>query len=346
MAFKFFALFAVLAVASAGPQYYQSGHESYQPTHVKNVEYADAPATYDFNYSVHDDHTGDIKQQHETAKDGVISGQYSLIDADGFRRIVDYTADDVHGFNAEVRPPVKYVAPAPQYYSAPAPVVHKVIAQPQYYSAPAPVKYAAPAPQYYSAPAPVKYVAPVVAKIVTPVVAKFAAPIVAKYDSAPITQVSYIEYEEPANYEFNYSVHDEHSGDIKQQQESAKDGAIVGQYSLIDADGYRRIVDYTADDHHGFNAQVRLQKIVAQPQYYSAPAPVKYTAPVQQYTQVIAPKPQYYSAPAQVVQKVIAQPQYYSAPAPAKYAAPAAHYSTAENSAHVTYSGPSANYHY
>ncbi|CAO1350867.1 unnamed protein product [Diamesa tonsa] len=314
MAFKFIALFAVLAVASAGPQYYQSGHESYQPTHVKNVEYADAPATYDFNYSVHDDHTGDIKQQHETAKEGVITGQYSLIDADGFRRIVDYTADDVHGFNAEVRPP-----------------------------------------QYYSAPAPVKYVAPVVAKVVTPVVAKFAAPIVAKYDSAPITQVSYIEYEEPANYEFNYSVHDEHTGDIKQQQEVAKDGVISGQYSLIDADGYRRIVDYTADDHHGFNAQVRppapaVQKIIAQPQYYSAPAPVKYAAPVQQYTQVIAPKviaqPQYYSAPAQVVQKVIAQPQYYSAPAPAKYAAPAAHYATAENAAHVTFSGPSANYHY
>ena len=262
----------------------------------------------------------------------------------------------------------------------------------------------------------------------------YQAPTLVKQIVAQPTHIKKVEYEEPANYEFNYSVHDEHSGDIKQQQESAKDGAIVGQYSLIDADGYRRIVDYTADDHHGFNAQVRrepvegykapvvhkviaqpqyhsapaqvvqkviaapqyysapapvkyvapvvqkivaqpqyysapapvkyvapapqyysapapvVQKIVAQPQYYSAPAPVKYTAPVQQYTQVIAPKviaqPQYYSAPAQVVQKVIAAPQYYSAPSPAKYAAPSAHYATAENAAHVSFSGPSANYHY
>ncbi|CAO1352623.1 unnamed protein product [Diamesa hyperborea] len=205
MAFKFIALFAVLAVASAGPQYYQSGHESYQPTHVKNVEYADAPATYDFNYSVHDDKTGDIKQQQETAKEGVISGQYSLIDADGFRRIVDYTADDVHGFNAQVRreplegfkaPVVHKVVAAPQYHSAPAPIVQKVIAQPQYYSAPAPVKYVAPAPQYYSAPAPIVqkviaqpqyYSAPAPIKYVAPAPQYYSAPapIVQKVVAAP-----------------------------------------------------------------------------------------------------------------------------------------------------------------
>ncbi|CAO1352655.1 unnamed protein product [Diamesa hyperborea] len=301
MAFKFIALFAVLAVASAQyhNDYYQP-QQAYkqvqpiyqaptvvkqivaQPTLVKKVEYEE-PANYEFNYSVHDEHTGDIKQQQEVAKDGAISGQYSLIDADGYRRIVDYTADDHHGFNAQVRrepvegykapiqvqkviaQPQYHSAPAPQYHSAPAQIVQKVIAQPQYYSAPAPaVKKIIAQPQYYSAPAPVKYAAPA-----------------QQYYSAPAPAV---------------------------------------------------------------------QKIIAQPQYYSAPAPVKYAAPVQQYTQVIAPKviaqPQYYAAPAQVVQKVIAQPQYYSAPAPAKYAAPAAHYTTAENAAHVSFSGPSANYHY
>ena len=111
--------------------------------------------------------------------------------------------------------------------------------------------------------------------------------------------------EEPANYEFNYSVHDEHTGDIKQQQEKAHNGAIVGQYSLIDADGYRRIVDYTADDHHGFNAQVRRE-----------PLNVKVAQPIVQ--KVIA-QPQYYSAP--TVTKVISQPQYYSAPAQPQYLA-------------------------
>ncbi|CAO1352619.1 unnamed protein product [Diamesa hyperborea] len=207
MAFKFIALFAVLAVASAQyhNDYYQPQQEYKQvqpiyqaptvvkqivaqPTLVKKVEYEE-PANYEFNYSVHDEHTGDIKQQQEVAKDGVISGQYSLIDADGYRRIVDYTADDHHGFNAQVRrepvegykAPIQKIIAQPQYYSAPAPAVQKIIAQPQYHSAPS-VNYAAPAPQYYSAPAPasVKYVAPVVAKVVTPVVAK--------YESAPIAQ--------------------------------------------------------------------------------------------------------------------------------------------------------------
>jgi hypothetical protein len=74
-----------------------------QPAIVKQVHYAEAPANYEFNYDVHDEHTGDIKQQHEKAVNGAITGQYSLIDADGYRRIVDYTADDVHGFNANVR---------------------------------------------------------------------------------------------------------------------------------------------------------------------------------------------------------------------------------------------------
>ena len=100
--------------------------------------------------------------------------------------------------------------------------------------------------------------------------------------------VKQVVHEEPANYEFNYDVHDSHTGDIKQQSEKAVNGAISGQYSLIDADGYRRIVDYTADDHHGFNANVRreplnvkvaqpaiaVQKVIAQPAYttYEQPA--------------------------------------------------------------------------
>ncbi|KAL7044552.1 hypothetical protein ACKWTF_001959 [Chironomus riparius] len=90
---------------------------------------------------------------------------------------------------------------------------------------------------------------------------------------AVIKQAAYVKqavHEEPANYEFNYEVHDQHTGDIKRQQEVAKDGAISGQYSLIDADGYRRVVSYTADDHHGFQANVQREpvdhKIIAQAQ--------------------------------------------------------------------------------
>lgn len=58
---------------------------------------------------------------------------------------------------------------------------------------------------------------------------------------------------EPANYEFNYEVNDEHTGDIKRQEEKAVNGKVTGQYWLVEPDGvHRRIVEYTADDEHGF----------------------------------------------------------------------------------------------
>lgn len=46
--------------------------------------------------------TGDAKSQHETRDGDVVKGHYSLIDADGSKRTVEYTADPVHGFNAIV----------------------------------------------------------------------------------------------------------------------------------------------------------------------------------------------------------------------------------------------------
>lgn len=41
-------------------------------------------------------------------------------------------------------------------------------------------------------------------------------------------------YEEhaPAHYDFSYSVHDGHTGDVKQQQESRRGDAVQGSYSL------------------------------------------------------------------------------------------------------------------
>ena len=74
MAFKIVLLFGCIAAASAGILAPIVEHE--------------APANYNFNYEVHDTHTGDIKRQHEVAKDGAISGEYSLFDADGYRRVV------------------------------------------------------------------------------------------------------------------------------------------------------------------------------------------------------------------------------------------------------------------
>ncbi|XP_060666257.1 cuticle protein 7 [Drosophila nasuta] len=63
----------------------------------------------------------------------------------------------------------------------------------------------------------------------------------------------------PVAYEFHWAVNDPHTGDIKSQKETRKDDKVEGQYTLIDADGYQRIVDYTSDAHNGFNAVVRRE---------------------------------------------------------------------------------------
>ncbi|CAD6997098.1 cuticle protein 8 [Ceratitis capitata] len=60
----------------------------------------------------------------------------------------------------------------------------------------------------------------------------------------------------PVAYEFQYEVHDPHTGDIKSQKEARKDDHVVGVYQLIEPDGHRRIVHYKADDHNGFEAVV------------------------------------------------------------------------------------------
>ncbi|XP_014245734.1 larval cuticle protein A3A-like [Cimex lectularius] len=113
---------------------------------------------YSYAYDVQDALTGDSKSQHETRDGDVVHGSYSLVEADGTRRTVDYTADPVNGFNAVVHKEAAVVKAA-----VAAPVVAKVAAPVAYAAHAAPVAYAAHA-------APVAYAAaPVVAKVATPV---------------------------------------------------------------------------------------------------------------------------------------------------------------------------------
>ncbi|XP_037959027.1 cuticle protein-like [Teleopsis dalmanni] len=88
------------------------------------VYYPPAPAKYEYSYSVNDESTGDIKSHKETRDGYLVRGVYSLIDPDGFKRTVTYTADDVHGFNAVVnREPSNVRIPTPPLlkFQAPAP---------------------------------------------------------------------------------------------------------------------------------------------------------------------------------------------------------------------------------
>ncbi|XP_043517672.1 cuticle protein 19-like [Frieseomelitta varia] len=77
-------------------------------------------------------------------------------------------------------------------------------------------------------------------------------------------------------YTFNYGVHDPHTGDVKTQHE-VRDGDVVhGSYSVNEPDGSVRIVEYTADDHNGFNAVVKK----VGPAVHPKPIPIaKYVSP-------------------------------------------------------------------
>lgn len=158
--------------------------------------------------------------------------------------------------------PSAYPAPAypaaPAYPSAPAyPAAHAYPAAPAY-PAPAYPAPAYPAPSAYSAPAPAY---------------KPAA------YSAPKPYAPEPAYSAPSPYNFDYSVHDTYTGDIKSQSEYADaNGNIKGSYSLVEPDGSKRTVEYTADDHNGFNAEVKKEGGYPAPAY-SAPAPAYKSAP-------------------------------------------------------------------
>lgn len=105
----FFLGFVALAQAgflAAPTAYYAQAPtlvKTLQPAILKKVVAAEEPANYQFNYDVADGSTGDVHSQSERADNGVIHGSYQLNDADGFLRTVEYTADDVNGFQANVR---------------------------------------------------------------------------------------------------------------------------------------------------------------------------------------------------------------------------------------------------
>ncbi|XP_063981522.1 larval cuticle protein A2B-like [Diachasmimorpha longicaudata] len=84
---------------------------------------------YSYTYDVQDATTGDFKNQQETRDGDTVRGSYSLLEADGTRRIVEYTADAINGFNAVVHKEpaqvaVKTVHAAPVLHAAPAYIHH------------------------------------------------------------------------------------------------------------------------------------------------------------------------------------------------------------------------------
>ncbi|KAI4468350.1 structural contituent of cuticle [Holotrichia oblita] len=64
------------------------------------------------------------------------------------------------------------------------------------------------------------------------------------------------DYNAYPKYNFNYAVNDPHTGDEKQHSEERDGDHVRGTYSVKEADGTTRIVEYQADGHNGFNAVV------------------------------------------------------------------------------------------
>ncbi|XP_001657546.2 larval cuticle protein A3A [Aedes aegypti] len=210
---------------------------------------------------------------------------------------------------------------------------------------------AAPALSYAAAPASLAYSAPL-AKTVS-----YAAPLATKtLVAAPLAKtVVADEYDPHPEYSYSYGISDALTGDQKEQHESRSGDVVQGSYSLVDADGYKRTVDYTADPIHGFNAAVRREPlgvkavapvvaaktIVAQPAYAAYAAPVaktiSYAAPAVTKTLVSQPAYASYAAPL-AAKTIISQPAY------ASYAAPLAAKTIISQPAYSSYASP-ALYH-
>ncbi|CAH0626996.1 unnamed protein product [Chrysodeixis includens] len=193
--------------------------------------------------------------------------------------------------------PARHVAVAAPvaYHAAPAAVAyHAAPAVTTYHAAPAAVSYHA-APAHYSSAAAVSsqnivrhdqaaqhvaVAAPVAYHAAPAVTTYHAAPAATTYHAAPARVATYhaapvVAHAEEINthpqYEFNYSVADGHTGDNKSQHESRDGDVVRGSYSLHEADGSVRTVEYSADAHSGFNAVVHNTHPTAAP-VHVAPA--------------------------------------------------------------------------
>lgn len=125
--------------------------------------------------------------------------------------------------------------------------------------------------------------------------------------SAPLAKVAYAapvvkavdDYDPNPQYSFAYDVQDTLTGDSKSQQEVRSGDVVQGSYTVVDPDGVKRTVDYTADPVNGFNAVVSREPLAVKvaPVSYAPkvlPPPVAFTSPI---AKVVAPAPIALGAP-------------------------------------------------
>ncbi|CAH1111520.1 unnamed protein product [Psylliodes chrysocephalus] len=190
--------------------------------------------------------------------------------------------------------PIQYAHALPVQYAQAQPVQHSH-AQPLEYPHEQPVQhektqhlqYPTAQPDHYAPSQPIEY-APtqhITGAPTKPVQYIPAQP--SQYDSvqpvqfAPVQPVAYSpvlkkvkkmdDYDSNPEYEYGYDIEDTQTGDSKSQSEQRQGNFVRGSYSVVDPDGHRRTVEYTADPVHGFSAVVRREPINAKVKKVAVP---------------------------------------------------------------------------
>ncbi|XP_071455824.1 uncharacterized protein [Hetaerina americana] len=254
---------------------------------------------YLYNYGVADGHTGDVKNQWETRDGDVVKGSYSLNEADGTIRQVDYVADDHNGFNAVVKRVGHAVHPQIIHHHGGAEryadkghrewinIKHEEQAHPKYnfdYGV-SDQKTGDNKNQWetrdgdvvkgsyslHEADGTIRVVEYTADKHngFNAVVKRQGKAVHPQLYQAATHHGGYGDFgagHAYPKYQYNYGVADGHTGDVKNQWETRDGDVVKGSYSLNEADGTIRQVDYVADDHNGFNAVVKRVGHAVHPQ--------------------------------------------------------------------------------
>ncbi|KAF5297738.1 hypothetical protein FQR65_LT09912 [Abscondita terminalis] len=70
-----------------------------------------------------------------------------------------------------------------------------------------------------------------------------------------------IDYIAKPDYAYSYGIDDSKTGNSHSRQESRIGDSVNGEYTVLEADGTMRVVQYTSDPHNGFQAQVHYKRL-------------------------------------------------------------------------------------
>ncbi|XP_026276983.1 cuticle protein 19-like [Frankliniella occidentalis] len=103
------AILAAIVVATAARQALsESGQQAAELTeglerYHHDEDHHHTKPKYAYQYSVHDKHTGDVKDVWEHRDGDVTKGGYTLLEPDGHTRVVEYIVTKKGGFQATVK---------------------------------------------------------------------------------------------------------------------------------------------------------------------------------------------------------------------------------------------------